>query len=144
MYLTSCADFITCSVSLEDAKKQRFFLEFKEVAMLIAHGELSLESDSTVVQFFSEHVKQSWLPFPSSAQLVESKVKDSKFCTSIGKEEQNVSKFATMRSVMLHDVTAAIKESDSFKNRKDAMTMIVSTRVGAIAAPKFLPGLIVV
>ena len=58
------------------------------------------------------------MPLPSSAQLIESKVKDVVFCGSEGCDEDNISKFSMMCSVMLPDTTAAVKNNASFQNRK--------------------------
>ena len=111
-------DFITRNISVDDVKKLQFFIGFKDAITEISQGELLFESNDHVVKAFSECVKESWLPLPSSTQHVEKKVKDKVFCGSTGKEDQKMSKLAMMRSVMLQDTTASVKESGQFKNRK--------------------------
>ena len=45
-------------------------------------------------------------------------MKDTDFCSSAGKEEQNASKLAMMRSAVLSDVATSAKDSEEFINRK--------------------------
>ena len=59
-----------------------------------------------------QHVKESFLPLPSSTKLAESNVKDTDFCGSTGQDE------IMIRSISLSQMTSTLKKSEEFKSKK--------------------------
>ena len=53
----------------------------------LAAGENAFNAVDLDVLSLQLRIKQTWLPLPSSTQLVKSKAKDTAFCKSAGKEE---------------------------------------------------------
>ena len=80
-------NFIIKEISAHDVASQCFFTTHASVIRKIAHGESLFESNDGAVHTFSNWTKESWLPLPSSIQLVELKVNDSDFCETTGKDE---------------------------------------------------------
>jgi hypothetical protein len=118
IHLPSCIQYITQYTSVTDIQSDTFITQFQSAIKKIAFGELLFDSIDSEVLELQEYVKESFLPLPSSTQLVESKVKDMDFCGSTGRDEGRISNLAMIRSVTLPQVTLAVKESEQFKSRK--------------------------
>ena len=108
---------ITKNASLESIRSECFFEKHVSAIEGISEGENLFASSDPAVITFRKHVEINWLPLASTTQLVESKVKDTSFAKTAGKEEVNTSIMAIIRSVITPQVTATVKASDAFKNR---------------------------
>ena len=84
----------------------------------MSEGEKLFESCNPAVINLKKYVQESWVPLASATQLIESKVKDTSFCGSTGKEERKVSMLTMIRSVAIPEVTNAVKNNPDFKDRK--------------------------
>ena len=92
MHMPSCVNFVAKNVSIDSIKNQSFFTTHQYSYFKIANSESLFDCDVSDTNALAEHAKESQIDVPTSAQLVESKVKDTEFCAPTGEHESNVPK----------------------------------------------------
>ena len=106
--------FIAKISALENTKRQHLFALRKTVIVKIAHGNSLFESADPDIVLLREYARKHWTLLPSATQLVESKVKDTSFCKSIGKQEFSTSSLAMVRSLNVAQASSSLKNKPEF------------------------------